>query len=107
MSLESKGTMIRSTKDFYTGLIYILFGSTVGLISRDYAMGTAIKMGPAYFPTVLSILLILIGIISLLRSFIVPGEPIGEFCIKGLFFISLSIIVFGLLVRSAGLAIAL
>jgi hypothetical protein len=38
--------------DFWTRLIYI-FGSSAILIARDYSMGTAIKMEPAYFPTIL------------------------------------------------------
>ena len=42
--------MIRSTKDFWTGLIYIFFGVSAILIARDYSMGTGVKMGPAYFP---------------------------------------------------------
>ena len=37
--------MIRSAKDFWTGLIYIFFGSSAILIARDYGMGTALKMG--------------------------------------------------------------
>ena len=53
--------MIRSGKDLYAGLIYIFFGASAILIAREYPMGTAVKMGPAYFPTVLSILVIAVG----------------------------------------------
>ena len=59
----------RNAKDFWTGLVYVLIGSAAFYLSRDYGMGTAVKMGPAYFPTVLSGLLILIGSISIIRSF--------------------------------------
>ena len=99
--------MIRSGKDFWTGLIYIFFGSSALIIARDYPMGTAIKMGPSYFPTVLSGLLILIGIISLVRSFLKTGTPIGRFTFKGLALIIASTVLFGLLVRGTGLVIAL
>lgn len=99
--------MIRSAKDFWTGLIYIFFGLSTVLIARDYGMGTALKMGPAYFPTVLGALLTLIGIISLVRSFIAPGSPIGSFAFKGLLLVVGSTLVFGLIVRGAGLAVAL
>lgn len=99
--------MIRSTKDFWTGLIYIFFGSSAVLIASDYGIGTALKMGPAYFPTILGALLLLIGIISLVRSFIQPGSPIGGFTFKGLLLVIASTLVFGLIVRGAGLVIAL
>ena len=99
--------MRRNPKDFWTGLIYIFFGSSTIFIARDYAMGNAFRMGPAYFPTVLSIILILIGAISLIRSFITPGTPISAFAFKGLTLVSASVLVFGFLVRGAGLAVAL
>jgi putative tricarboxylic transport membrane protein len=70
-------------------------------------MGTALKMGPSYFPTILGSLLILIGIISLVRSFVKPGTPFGVFALKGLILIIASIILFGFIVRWVGLVIAL
>jgi putative tricarboxylic transport membrane protein len=98
---------IRSIKDLLAGLIYIFFGASAIFIARDYNMGTAVKMGPAYFPTVLSMLLIAVGAISVIRAFILHGTPIGVISIKGLFLVTAAIVVFGLLVRGAGLAIAL
>jgi len=94
-------------KDFWTGLIYIAFGSAALIIGRDYGMGTAVKMGPAYFPTILSGLLMTIGVISLVRSFIRPGSPVGTLALKGLALVITSTILFGLIVRGAGLIVAL
>jgi putative tricarboxylic transport membrane protein len=99
--------MIRSSKDFWTGLIYIFFGASAILIARDYSMGTGIKMGPAYFPTILGGLLAAIGAIAVFRSFIVPGTPITAFAFKGLALVTISSLLFGFVVRGAGLAIAL
>jgi hypothetical protein len=99
--------MIRSTKDFWTGIIYIFFGSSAILLARGYGMGTAVKMGPAYFPSILGGLLILIGLISLIRSFFTTGTPIEKFALKGLAFIMVSTVLFGLLVRRTGLILAL
>jgi len=98
---------LRNVKDFWTGVIYIAFGSTAIILSRDYGMGTALKMGPAYFPTILSVLLIAIGTISLVRSFLKQGSPFGAFAIRGFVLIISSIILFGFIVRGAGLIIAL
>jgi hypothetical protein len=64
-------------------------------------------MGPAYFPTVLGALLVIIGIISLIRSFLQPGTPFGSFAFKGLLMVIAATALFGLIVRGAGLIIAL
>jgi len=100
-------SFIRSAKDFWTGLIYIFFGSSAIFIAREYGLGTGVKMGPAYFPTVLGGLLVCIGAISVIRSFIVSGPPIGAFAFKGMVLITLSVLLFGFAVRGAGLAVAL
>jgi putative tricarboxylic transport membrane protein len=99
--------MIRSSKDFWTGLIYLFFGVSAILIARDYGMGTGGKMGPAYFPTILGGLLVVIGVIAVIRSFVVPGAPIGAFAFKGLILVTAAVLVFGFVVRGAGLVVAL
>jgi len=99
--------MIRSTRDLWSGLIYICFGATAIILGRDYGMGTALKMGAAYFPTLLGWLLVLIGAIALVRAFVAQSAPIGSFSIKGLTIVVGSVLLFGLIVRGAGMAIAL
>jgi hypothetical protein len=99
--------LIRNEKDFWIGVVYVAFGSAAIIVSRNYGMGTALKMGPSYFPTILGGFLIVIGVISLIRSFIKPGSPFGAFAFKGLLLITASIILFGFIVRGAGLVIAL
>jgi putative tricarboxylic transport membrane protein len=97
----------RNGKDFWAGVIYIVIGSAALIISRDYGMGAAVKMGPAYFPTMLGVLLMIIGIISVVRSFLKSGSPIGAVAWKGLVLIVASTLLFGMIVRGAGLIIAL
>jgi len=97
----------RNPKDLWTGIIYIAFGAAAIFIARDYGWGTPRKMGPAFFPGILSVLLIVIGIISLVRSFVRPGTPVGRFTFKGLFMVTGATVLFGLIVRGAGLVIAM
>jgi len=99
--------MIQSTKDFWSGLIYIFFGLSAIVIAREYGMGTALKMGAAYFPTLLGGLLIIIGAISVIRGFVIRGAPVGAFAFKGLLMVVGATLLFGLIVRGVGLAIAL
>lgn len=99
--------LIRNPKDFWSGVIFICTGSASLFISSDYERGTAGIMGPGYFPTALGLLLAVIGLVSLIRSVIVRGDAIGRFNIgKGLL-ILLAILMFGVLVRGAGLAAAI
>jgi len=98
---------LRNPKDFWTGIIYIAFGLAAIIIGRDYGMGTPRKMGAAFFPVVLSIILIVIGSISLVRSFIRPGSPVGRFAIRGLVLVPGATLLFGLIIRGAGLVVAL
>jgi len=104
---ERLNPIARNAKDFRTGVIYIFVGSGALILSRDYGMGTAVKMGPAYFPTLLSLLLMAIGIISVIRSFLKSGTPIGAVAWKGLLLIVASTLLFGMIVRGAGLLLAL
>src|ERR1043166_5456306 len=99
--------MIRSAKDFWAGSIYIAVGMSAIVIARDYPMGTAFKMGPAYFPTILGGLLAVVGAVSVIRAFFLAGDAIGNFTISGLAWVSAAIFVFGFLARRAGLALAL
>jgi hypothetical protein len=99
--------MIRSPKDFWSGLLYVFFGLSAVLIARDYDMGTALRMGPAYFPTVLGWLLCAIGAISMIRGFLVNGEPVQGFAVKPLTAVVGAVLLFGFTVRRAGLAMAL
>jgi len=99
--------LTRNPKDFWTGLLYIFFGASAIIIAREYNMGTALRMGPAFFPTILGAVLAVIGAIAVIRSFIARGTPIGGFSFKGLVLVTLSVVVFGFLVRGAGLVVAL
>lgn len=100
-------SMVKGQKDFWTGVWYAVFGSATVLVGSDYGMGTATRMGPGYFPVVLGGFLIVIGIASLVRSFLREGEPVGRFALKQAGFILGAVLIFGLLVRPAGLVVAL
>jgi hypothetical protein len=63
-------------------------------------------MGPGYFPAVLGGILTLLGLIAVARSFFGKGVPLGEFAIKETFLILLAVVLFGVLLRGAGLLVA-
>jgi hypothetical protein len=96
-------SFIRHPKDFWTGIIFLTIGMAAIIIGLDYQMGSAGRMGPAYFPSVLGGLLTLIGAIGVIRSLLRPGEPIGKFHIREILLVLVAVLLFGLLMRNAGL----
>ena len=98
---------IRSEKDFYIGLIYLALGTAGLVMGRNYAFGTPARMGAGFFPIIIASLLVLFGLIASLRGLLVEGEPIGDIDWKGIALITGSVVIFGLLLESLGLPIAI
>ena len=98
---------IRAEKDFWAGTLYMLLAAAFLWFGRDFRFGTASRMGPGYFPMVLGWILLAFGVVSVGRSFVKPGELVGEIAWKKLAIITASVVAFGVLIQTAGLAIAL
>jgi putative tricarboxylic transport membrane protein len=98
---------LRSSKDLWSGLIFIGVGLGAVVLGRDYGMGTANRMGPAYFPTVLGVLLGVIGLIIVLRALLRGSDPVGPLAWKGMALVLGSVLLFAALAQGAGLYIAL
>jgi putative tricarboxylic transport membrane protein len=68
---------IKSPKDFWSGLMFVGSGLFFMLWAvAHYQMGTAVRMGPAYFPAVLGGLLAVLGAVVFAESLLV--QPEGE-----------------------------
>jgi hypothetical protein len=100
-------SIIRNPKDFWSGVMFLIFGIFTVVVARDYSMGSAGRMGPAYFPTVLGGILALLGAIGVIRSLIKPGEAIEKFALKELGLIVAAVLLFGILMRGAGMLVAI
>ena len=88
---------VRSPRDFWSGAIFIVAGAAAALLARAYPMGTAMRMGPGYFPTVLGILLAVLGTFVLLRSLVRPGPLVGRPTFGPIGLVVGPIVLFGLL----------
>ena len=99
--------MIKAPKDFWTGVIYLGVGALGYYIGREYSFGSAGRMGPGYFPFAISCLLILFGIVTLVRSFLTEGEPIGSLAFKPIFLIIGAVLAFAYLLPRTGLIVAM
>jgi hypothetical protein len=97
---------IRSPSDFWCGLIFLAIGVAFMLFAREYRMGSAARIGPAYFPTLLGGLLAILGLTITLPSLFVAGEKFPHVSWRPLLTILASILLFGLLLEPAGLVVA-
>jgi hypothetical protein len=70
--------------------------------SLSVELGTAFRMGPGYFPLVLAVILVVLGVVILVDAIRVKSEPIGHIAWRGIFFILPAPIFFGLTVRGLG-----
>lgn len=100
-------SLIKSPKDFWTGVMYVGFGGIAFVIARDYSFGSAGRMGPGYFPSVLSCLLMGFGVLALLRGLRQDGEGFGGFAWRQAAIVLAATAAFGFLLPRAGLIIAL
>jgi hypothetical protein len=60
---------VKSPEDFWAGFIFIGIGIFAIYLSRDYPMGSALRMGPGYFPTWLGAIMACFGVVITLLSF--------------------------------------
>ena len=65
---------IKNGKDFWAGLLFMGFAAAFFIIARNYNMGTALRMGPSYFPSVLGGMLFCLGLATTVRSFFSKDE---------------------------------
>jgi hypothetical protein len=98
---------VRDNRDLWAGLMLIGTGAVALVIARAYPSGTVLRMGPGYFPRLLSGILILFGL-SVALAGRHGGEKIeGGWPLRGLVLVPLSMVLFGVLVERAGFVPAL
>ncbi len=90
---------IKSQKDFFSGLMFIIVGVAFAVGAYSYSMGEGARMGPGYFPRMLGFLLAVLGGVVLFKSLTVAtpdGDKIGSFAWKPMICIIGANVVFGI-----------
>jgi putative tricarboxylic transport membrane protein len=100
------GFGIRSRQDFLAGLLFVFFGAFAVYLARDYPMGSAMRMGPGYFPTILGGMLVALGGAVIVRAFVVPGEKLGGVALMPLLLVLASVALFAVTVERFGIVLS-
>ena len=94
---------VRSPRDLGAGLIFVAIGVAGIVFGRELAFGSAARMGPGYFPTLLSYLIIAIGIVLAVKGLSTDWPP--RIHVRPLLAILAAILAFGYLIDKIGLAL--
>jgi hypothetical protein len=101
---------IKSQRDFWSGLMFIIVGIAFAWGSTTYSFGSSARPGPAYFPFGLALLMALLGAMVLFKSLTLEvegGDRIGAWAWKPLVIIAGAVAVFGWAIPHLGMFVAL
>ena len=91
---------IKSQKDFFSGLLFTAVGVAFAWGATKYSLGTGARMGPGYFPTMLGVLMVVLGGVITFKAMVVEtedGDKVGTWAWKPLLFIIAANLLFGLM----------
>ena len=92
--------MIKSQKDFFSGLMFAIIGAGFAWGATSYSVGTGARMGPGYFPMLLGILLAILGAFTVFYSLVEhteDGDKVSKFVWRPIIYILGSNVAFGVL----------
>lgn len=99
---------IKSQRDFWSGLMFVIAGVIFAVGATNYSMGTSARPGAGYFPLLLSVIMAILGAIVLFKSLTIEtpgGDPIGSIAWRPLLVIVIAIAVFGAALERLGMVI--
>jgi hypothetical protein len=92
----------RNNRDFWAGVMLIATGAVSVIIAKDYNFGTALRMGPGYFPSVLGGALVLFGLYLVVIGLKRNEKIEGNWSLRALIVLPVSLLLFGYLIDRAG-----
>jgi hypothetical protein len=101
---------IKSQKDFWSGLMFIVVGIAFAWGATNYSFGSSARPGPGFFPFGLGLLMAILGGMVLFKAMTIEtdgGDKIGSFAWKPLVVILGAVLLFGLLLPKGGMVVAL
>jgi Tripartite tricarboxylate transporter TctB family len=112
---------IGHAKDFWGGVMFAVIGAIFALIAygvklgdtvllAGYSMGTPARMGPAFFPFWLGVILFALGVLIAATGFRHEGTPedthFPVFHWRPILFILGAVVLFGIILKAVGMLLA-
>ena len=100
---------VRNHRDFWSGVLFIITGLLFMVLSRQYQLGTAAKMGPGYFPTILGGMMAGLGLLIALGSMASRAAAlrIERVDFKAILLVLVAVAVYALTLPKLGFIVAL
>ena len=96
---------ITNKRDVLAGLLFIAVGASALWIGKDLRMGTPVRMGAGFFPTILAGLMILLGLVTAASALRSADEATPRMMWRPLVVVAGSVALFAFLIDGAGLAL--
>lgn len=103
--MRSVATLFRS-KDVWAGLLFAAFGAAFVFFASGMRLGTAHRMGPAYFPTILGALLIALGLAIAVRGARARADRVAIGALRPVAVVLAAVLAFALAVQPLGVLVA-
>jgi len=105
-SQGGKQGLFKSTQELGAGLFLIVVALLAFYLALELPHGSLRAMGPGMLPQALAVLVGIGGFGLVLTSILSEGPALERWSLKGPFFIFGGIVIFALLIRTFGLAVA-
>jgi hypothetical protein len=95
-------------RDVLAGLLFVGLAGWGAWASRSLQVGSSSNLGPGYFPGILILILVGLGVAVLIRGLLNPAEPtVRDWSLRPILFVTLSGLAFFVLVQRGGLVAAI
>jgi hypothetical protein len=96
---------IANKRDFLAGLMFVGIGVAALIVAKDLRMGTAVRMGAGFFPTILTGAMVLLGLFIMVTAVRSSEEAAPHLAWRPAVVIAGSVALFAALITAAGLAL--
>ncbi|MBB2946899.1 hypothetical protein FB565_006667 [Actinoplanes lutulentus] len=95
--------MTRSFPDVLAGGIFVVIGGAFVIGALGYDRGTALRMGPGYFPLVVGAIVVVLGLAIVIKG-LIAGEvaAFGPVSWRAVAVITAAVVFFGFFIRRLG-----